>query len=170
MDRIETVMVERTWEEMNYLTIDESMTLVNKMAKEHPAVVAYLMTAGDNLLSEDERDLLIYLGMVVWQIVKKLSGDIPQITTDHLERAETQNIQMLEYLEGESEEDFMSTIQVLIESYNQPEILRYVVEAIIEDDEDSFAIGDEAKGVMLLCIKTVIDAFDRQEMAQQEVA
>ncbi|KAA3619525.1 MAG: hypothetical protein DWQ05_02030 [Calditrichaeota bacterium] len=163
MQHIDNDTIEQIWESMNYLTIDESMILVNQMTKEHPLIVAYLMTAGEDMLSKDERELLIYLGMVVWKIMTQLSGPLPAVTNETLEAAEDRNIQMLEYLEGEPEEEFLNTVGVLIENYNQSEILRYVVEAIIEDDDDSVYIGDEAKGTMLLCIKTVIDSFDTIE-------
>ncbi|KAA3659717.1 MAG: hypothetical protein DWQ10_08320 [Calditrichaeota bacterium] len=112
------------------------------------------------MLSKDERELLIYLGMVVWKIMTKFYGPLPKITNETLEAAEDRNIQMLEYLEGEPDEDFINTVSMLIENYNQSEILRYVVEAIIEDDDDAVYISGEAKGIMLLCIKTVIDTFD----------
>jgi len=165
MQRIDNEIIERTWESMNYLTLDESMVLVNQMTKEHPLIVAYLMTAGDELLSREERELLIYLGMVVWKIMTKLSGPLPPVTNEILEDAEDRNIQMLEYLEGEPEEEFLNTVGILIENYNQSEILRYVVEAIIEEDDDAVYISDQAKGIMLLCIKTVIDSFDKTEAA-----
>ncbi|MCA9733900.1 MAG: hypothetical protein H6696_11560 [Deferribacteres bacterium] len=160
MQRIDNEIIERTWESMNYLTLDESMTLVNQMTKEHPLIIAYLMTAGEEMLSKDERELLIYLGMVVWKIMTKFYGPLPQITNEVLEVAEDKNIQMLEYLEGEPDEDFINTVSMLIDNYNQSEILRYVVEAIIEENGDEASISDEAKGIMLLCIKTVIDSFD----------
>lgn len=165
MQRIDNEIIERTWESMNYLTLDESMVLVNQMTKEHPLIVAYLMTAGEDFLTREERELLIYLGMVVWKIMTKLSGPLPAVTNEILENAEDRNIRMLEYLEGEPDEEFLNTVGILVENYNQSEILRYVVEAIIEDDDDAVYISDQAKGIMLLCIKTVIDSFDKTEAA-----
>ncbi len=163
MQHIDNEIIERTWESMNYLTLDESMVMVNQMTKEHPIIVAYLMTAGEELLTRDERELLIYLGMIVWKVMTRLNGPLPPVTNTILEDAEDRNIRMLEYLEGEPEDDFLNTVGILIENYNQSEVLRYVVEAIIEDDDDSVYISDEAKGIMLLCIKTVIDSFDKSE-------
>ncbi|MGQ9498721.1 MAG: hypothetical protein ACUVSP_10670 [Desulfotomaculales bacterium] len=49
--------------------------MVNQMSRQQPAVLAYLLAAGEGLLNEDEQELLFYLGVVVWQIM--LKGDAP---------------------------------------------------------------------------------------------
>jgi hypothetical protein len=67
---------------------------------------------------------------------------------------------MAEYLQGETEKGFVATTTRIINSYGQPEVLRYVVEALMEEPEEHCLIRDENKGIMLLDLKTVIDCFD----------
>lgn len=55
----------------------------------------------------------------------------------------------------------MEATTTIINSYRQPEVLRYVVEALMEEPEEGCLIRDESKGIMLLDLKTVIDCFDR---------
>jgi len=46
--------------------------------------------------------------------------------------------------------------------YGQPEVLKHVVEALMEEPEEGCLIRDANKGIMFLDLKTVIDCFDTQ--------
>jgi hypothetical protein len=48
----------------------------------------------------------------------------------------------------------------IINNYGPPEVLRYVIEALMEEPEEGYLIRDENKGIMLLDLKTVIDCLD----------
>jgi len=48
-------------------------------------------------------------------------------------RAEASNLEMAEYLCSETEAGFKEVTRKIIRCYKQPEVLRYVVEAIMED-------------------------------------
>jgi hypothetical protein len=45
----------------------------------------------------------------------------------------------------------------------QPYVVKYVVDALMEEDEgeDAVALTDEQKGFLFLLLKTVIDVLDR---------
>jgi hypothetical protein len=82
------------------------------------------------------------------------------ITEKALENAEATNIKMVEYLQGESEAGFWDATATIVDNYGQPEVLRYVVEALIEEPEEGVVIRDESIGAIFLDLKTVIDCFD----------
>jgi len=77
-----------------------------------------------------------------------------------IKKIEDKNFNMLEYLEGETETDFFATVATIIENYNQPEVLKYVVEALMEEDGEAVAIRNENAGIMMIYLKTVLDCFD----------
>jgi len=161
MEPIPLEVVERTWRKMSKMPLGESSKLINLMRKQQPLVLAYLLAAGHKTLNQDERELLLYIGIVVWQIM--LQGNRPLIkdTKDTLDKAEKANIKMLEYLEGESEADFIETTKKIISNYPQPEVLRYVVEALMEETEEDSVITDKGKVIMMIYLKTVTDCFNR---------
>lgn len=161
MKPISADVVEKTWEKMAGMSAQEGPKLINRMTKEQPLILAYLMAAGGDILNRDERELLLYLGVTIWQIM--LQGDTPlsEITDEILDEVEESNMKMLEYLEGEPETDFIDTVEKMIGSYPQPEVLRYVVEALMEVQEEGALIRDENTGLMMIYLKTVIDCFDR---------
>jgi len=72
------------------------------------------------------------------------------------------NLEMIESLGSKSEAGFTDAMKEMLGSYPQPEVLKYVVEALVEEHEEGCLIRDENKGMMMLYLKTVIDCFNRQ--------
>jgi hypothetical protein len=160
MEPIPANIVEETWKRIASLSPCRAPGLIKRMGKEQPVVLAYLLAVDHDLLNDDERQLLLYLGVVVWQIMSQGSQPLPMITEDRLDAVEAKNIKMVEYLEGETEESFLDATRTIIRNYRQPEVLKYVVEAIMEEPEEGCAIRDENRGILFLDLKTVIDCFD----------
>ena len=158
MKPISADIVESTWQRMAAMPPGEAPKLVGRMEKEQPVVMAYLMAVDHDLFSQEERELLLYLGMVVWQIMSQGSAPLSLVTEKALDKAEESNMKMIEYLMDESEPDFTETTRTMIENYGQPEVLRYVVEALVEAAEDE-EVSEDHIGIMMLDLKTVIDCF-----------
>ncbi len=92
-----------------------------------------------------------------------LQGDapLPKITRKVLDNVEETNMKMLEYLEDESDVDFVETVEKIVSSYPQPEILKYVLETFMGNSEESLLIREINKGAMFVYLKTVIDCFNK---------
>jgi len=116
-------------------------------------------------LNMDEREVLLYLGVVVWQIIsRKGKGEdtpLPEITEDILDNAVKSNEKMIESLENESSDDFIASVRKMVKNNSHPELLKVVVEALMEEPEDGCVMRDENKGMMMVYLKTVIDCFSR---------
>jgi len=161
MKPISPDIVEKTWKKMiRVSSFQETQRLVNLMSKKQPIILAYLMAVGSDLFNQDERELLFYIGMVVWQIMSQGSTPLPKIKEKTLDKTEKLNMKMIEYLKGKSDTDFTNAAENLINNYPQPEVLKYVIEALIEKTEEGCLIRDENKGLMAIYLKTVIDCLN----------
>jgi hypothetical protein len=49
----------------------------------------------------------------------------------------------------------------MLETYPEPAVLQYVVEALMETDPDDVELPDEAIGIACLHLKTVLDSLLR---------
>jgi len=161
MNPISSDIVEKTWKKIGGMSPLELPKLINLMSKEQPLILAYLMAVDNQILNQDEQELLLYLGVVVWRIMSQGSTPLPKVTEETLDEVEESNIKMLEYLEGESEADFIDTVEKIVGNYNQLEVLRYVIEALMEESDEECLTRDEYKGIMFINLKTVIDCFDK---------
>ncbi|MFM8455756.1 MAG: hypothetical protein ACKOAK_03215, partial [Ignavibacteria bacterium] len=79
---------------------------------------------------------------------------------------EDANIEVMEKLEGESAGDGIAMIERMLDSYPQPHVLASIAEILlVEDDEvePDEDISDQARGTMMLILKTFLDAMINAE-------
>lgn len=167
MKPISSHIVENTWKEVGGMEPWQVPELVNKMGKQQPVILAYTLAVDNDVFNQAERELLLYLALVVWRIMSKGDTPLRNITEDILERAENANLKMLEYFEKESDAGFFEAAELMIKNYNQPEVLRYILDAVMEEECDVMGedfeenlVRDENKGLMIIHLKTIIDCFD----------
>ena len=159
MEPISGEIVEKTWKKMAGMSPLEAEKIGSLMQKEQPYVLVYLLAVGDaNNFTQDEKEVLLYLGTVVWQIMSQGNTPLPKVTDKMLDEVEEKNMKMLEYLDSEPEGSFIESVEKIFANYNQKNVLRYVIETIMEDKE--CLIRDEYKGIMAIYLKTIIDCFD----------
>lgn len=161
MKPVSSDIVEKTWKKTGEMSPQATQKMIDIMSTEQPLIFAYLMAVGNDILNQDERELLLYLGIVVWQIMAQKDTPLPEITEEILDDVEESNMKMLKYLEDESD-SFIDTMEKMINDYSQPEVLKYVVEALMEEPEEGCLIRDENKGIMAIYLKTVIDCFSKE--------
>ncbi len=155
--------VTRTLEKMSTMTPPQIQTIINRMSKEQPVILAYLLASSENdAFDENESQILVFVGVVVWQLMRQRPKGTRMITEKRLEKVEKSNEAQLEKMAGDSPGDFFSAAEASVKSYPEPEVLRYVVEAMMEDEEgntDNPPIREENLGYAFLYMKNVLDAF-----------
>ena len=65
----------------------------------------------------------------------------------------------MESLEGSHERFFDRAARVQVS--RQPYVMKYVVDALMEEQEDSAALSEEDKGFLFLLLKTVVEVLDK---------
>jgi len=153
MDQVTSEIVEETRKRMAAMSQREAQKLAKLFVKQQPVVASYLLAVDSDVLNQDERQLLFYLGTVVWQMMSQGKTPLPTVTEEDLLRAEDTNIKMVEYLQGETESGFRQATETIINSHQQPEVLRYIVEALKEEPEEGCIIRGENLGIIFLDLK-----------------
>ncbi|MGC9398762.1 MAG: hypothetical protein ACP5HM_06470 [Anaerolineae bacterium] len=158
-DQISAEVVEQTWQRIAMTPLQQAGGLIAQMQQEQPYLMDYLM-AVDELLMQHEREIIFYVGMVLWQMMRQSPRGLKQVTPTHLEQAQTTNYEKLTQLATEGDRDFEISVREAINTYPEPEVLRYMVEAINEEDETSGpSIRDLYRGVAFIHLKSALDAM-----------
>lgn len=162
METISEKVVERTWKKMTDIPLDEVPQTVKRLEKEQPEILAFLMAADYDVLNQDERELLLYLGITIWEMMRQGRPRPKRIGEKRLDRFIERTDQMAEYLMGESPEDFEDAVEKIFKGHNQINVLRYAVEALFEMDEsENPGVREEMKGLLFMNLKTVVEALDQ---------
>jgi hypothetical protein len=161
-DVISAETVTQVWQDMAQVSLEEVPHFINQMRVEQPVVLVYLLAVDDSIFNEHEREIIFYLGMVVWQMMKQSKRRLRKVTEKKLMQAEEANFDFLECFSASPEADFESATETMLATYPEPEVLRYIVEAIMEEedyDPDDPPIREEYRGLAFVHLKTVLDAF-----------
>ncbi len=164
MQTLSEEIVERTWQQMAQMPLHKVPKIVERLEKEQPEILAFLMAADYDVLNQDERELLLYLGMTIWEMMRQGTPPPKRVGEKRMDRFIERTDQMAEYLMGDSPEDFEDAVEKIFKGHNQINVLRYAVEALFEMDEDEnedTGVREEMKGLIFMNLKTVVEALDQ---------
>ena len=156
---ISSEIVTQTWQRMSQASVDQTPKLVEQMKDEQPVALSFLLHLDDLPFTQYEQELLFYIGLVVWQIMKQSERQLYKVTGKKLKKAEESNVEILEQLASSNESEFIESAQLLIRAHAEPEVLRYIVEAIMEEDEKEPGFQEANKGLAFIHLKILLDAF-----------
>jgi hypothetical protein len=159
MKPISTESVEQTVQRIENLSVRQGEQLTQRFMEEQPLVMAYLMAVDNDLLDEEEREWLFFLGTAVWQMMARGDAPLLQVTEQTIEQVGAANQQAFEALAGGSDQDARAAMGKLLRDYNQPAVLKYVITALMESAQNE-GIRQDNLGVLMLDLKTVIDCFN----------
>ena len=162
MQTISAELVEQTWKRMARMPFDEVPRIIDRMDKEQPEILGFLLGIDYDVLNEDERKLLLYLGTVVWEIMRQGLPRPKRVSAKRMNQFIDRTDKMTEYLMGESADDFETSVVKIFQEHNQINVLRYAVEALFEmEEEDDDEVREEMKGLIFMNLKTIVEALDQ---------
>ncbi len=161
MDKISAENVEKAYAAICGLTSQEAYRLSYDFQKNQPLLVAYLSTVDKAILNQEEIELLFYLGAIAWKIMSLVNNKIPEANQDSLLLIESSNQKLAESLRSTDCVKFADVIKALLKDCSQPEVLRYIIAALMDEDKAENSVRDENLGIIITDLKTVIEYLDR---------
>lgn len=134
---------------------DEALEKADQeMADSQPDLMAFLTQEALDVLTEDERDYLLLLGLTLWESARRVQGDLPVLSAEQIGEAEERNYELLDKAQGAT---FRDRISIFFEGYPQEDLLAFVEDALT-DDEDEY-VTPEGRETLFVTLKSVIDAL-----------
>lgn len=160
MDTLSEGFVEKTWQQIAEFTPERATKEMQAMSKHQPDLLAFLMAYTDDL-QQDVKELAIYIAFVVYKMFLDSSGKIPKISGKEIMARYDENTRLIESLEG-AHENFIDRIAG-VQVSKQPYVMRYVLEALMEDaEEDGINLTEEDIGSLFMLFKTEIEVLDKR--------
>lgn len=153
-----TDQVESSWEAFNRLDDKQANIMVEEMSESQPFVLSLVLSWGEEELNEEEAEFLLFMGMFVWFTYRNHAAKTSEVNEKMLADTEVTNMKMLEYLTGETEQDFIDFTLQLVENFPQPHLLKLLVEEIYEEQE---ALRPDNQGMVLIYCKIIIECLEK---------
>jgi len=155
---IDAVTVEETWRRFGAFTEAQARREGQRVGREQPDLLAFVLALTQEF-SPAAQELGVYLFHVVLAIFRAAGGRrVPRVKAGAIERQWSKNSEELERLEG-AHERFLERV-ALQQVSAEPEVMRYVVEAVMEagdDPDDPAELTEEDQAMLFLVLKTVVD-------------
>jgi hypothetical protein len=127
------------------------------LGEKQPILLGYVLSEDFELLTNEEREWLLYLVLVIYQATENLYEKIDPLSKNDLEAAEEANWSRLETVTAKRFRDRMTPF---FEGYPQEDLLAFVEDSLTEDEEDTDNfLTKEGREPMFVALKSVIDAL-----------
>jgi hypothetical protein len=154
--------VSETWAWMSQTPMSGAPQMVEQMKNEQPVVVSYMLSLVNSPFDTQERKIIAFLGMVVWQNMKQSARRLNKATRRKLRKAEEANSDELLAFASGSGSDFTMTATSMVEHHPEPEVLDCLVKAVAQEEPfalDGAPIREEYRGLAFMHLKIVLDAL-----------
>ena len=152
--------IDPLWQSKEDMEPEEAPGLVERLERRQPNMLSYLLATGSDILEQEERAVVFFMGVLLWYVVDSLEIEVPELSLEMLVATEEKNFEMLEYLAGEPDSEFVDTVAKIMANYNQSDLLQYIIGKILQEPQKDVEVTENHVGVIAIYLKTIIDCID----------
>ncbi|MFK7934247.1 MAG: hypothetical protein AB8G22_12110 [Saprospiraceae bacterium] len=131
-----------------------------RIEEEQPHILAYLFNENFDVLTNSEKDYLLFLAITIWKSTKKEVGTIALVNENTIGSAEEQNWEFMTAAKGKT---FRDRLDIFFNNTPQEDLLAFVEDALTLDDEEDRTVTKEGREPMFVALKTVIDVITKTD-------
>lgn len=161
MNLITEKVVNEVWQNHTQNSFFDIEKKVAELNKKQPDLANYLMTVNSEIYNFDEKQLLLYLAVAVWECMKQGEKEIPKVTANDITKANEKNMKLVSYLEGQLESNFQQAVEHVFSEYHQCYVLDLIRKVVFSTDDQKTQIRSKNKGLVLFDLKTFLDCLDK---------
>jgi hypothetical protein len=161
MKPIPEEVVERTGREVAQFTPGQIKKEILRLSRGQQDLLGFVLELTKNM-DKSVNELAVYMFFTIFRMFQKAYGRrIKPISSAQIVGCYEANESLMERLEG-AHEKFLDRI-AHIQIAGQPHVMRYVVETLVEadEDEDLGELTEEDKGFLFLVLKTVVELLSK---------
>lgn len=123
-------------------------------------MMCYLMKVEGDALNEAEHQMMYYIGTFILEVVMGEFPAIPEVPEQEMLKAQDLNVSMLGFLGSEERpENFRGSMDEIIDTHPQSNLLRFVVEFLMRDPACQSDVREENVWILFAHLKIVLDAL-----------
>ena len=128
---------------------------VEAFQQDQPVLLSYFFTENFQAFTQNEKEYLLYLMLVIWKAVSLSGEEYSTITEQQLSEAEDRN---WDKLQGVKAKGFHERLNIFFSQYAQEDLLAFVEDALAEEDNDVL-VTKEGREAMFVSLKSAIDCL-----------
>ena len=149
------------WNELNLEEDERLAAHVAGFRLEQPVLAGFLQAAEEAIAERDDRGVVFFYGLWAWLAFKKCGGATHEVTEERLEAAWEENERGVAELEAAGDRQWLHQARGLTRDYRQMALLGAMTESIMDPGLVNRVVHDDLSGIILLHVKTAVDALDQ---------
>jgi hypothetical protein len=160
MNTVPLSAIEDAWHDLYDTTEERAQELMDAFVKEQPELAFYLSEAEQEIDKLDERGFLILYGVWVWQAFKMNGRDSTMVSATAVEAASNRNHADMMRIGEAKQSLIMDASREFSKDFGQLPMLGAIINDIVEGQMEGEHRNDDITGMIVVCVKTVIDCLD----------
>ena len=133
---------------------DHQLASIEDFGQEQPVLFAYFFSEDFEAFTKEEKEYALFLVLVIFGAIKKDYPDLTTISEASFLEAEDKNWEQLQKVTARR---FKELIDMFFEGYHQEDLLAFVEDSLVEDEET--LVTKEGREPLFVFLKTVIDCL-----------
>ncbi len=131
---------------------------IKELEERQPYLLAYLLSDSFTLLTQQEKDYLLYIVLVIWKsAVAKNEGTIAIVSEEQIGTCEENNWDKLDNAKAKR---FRDKLDVFFQNTPQEDLLAFVEDSLADDDDsDEDFLTKVGRELIFIGAKTTIDVL-----------
>ncbi|MGE0633925.1 MAG: hypothetical protein AB7O96_16040 [Pseudobdellovibrionaceae bacterium] len=160
--------VEKIWTEIGSIQGKSKVdSLAKSFFKKQGDLAEYILAMTEDL-GEEAHGLAFYLGIVIWSCYDRyFQGNLKKINDKTILKIHEKFESELDKLEFVDERFIEKRIKNKSD-YTQPSILKYIVEALFENDDEELNLTSDQQGMIFIILSTQMKCLDQAALAKED--
>lgn len=133
--------------------------------EQQPVLFSYFFTENFQAFTEQEKDYILYLALVIWQAFRRAGAPPGRASEQQISAWEEYNWSLMEQNRPRS---FHQRLDVFFQAYPQEDLLAFVEDALAEDDEEDI-VTPEGREAIFISLKTALDCLAGLPLPEQGI-
>lgn len=160
MEQISRKLIDTTWLQVSQYSMKEIIPDQRRLMDNQPYITQFLVQFTEEY-PEEVSELALHLTHIIWKVFSLTRGNlINTIDLDEVVAAVRNREEWLEVLQG-LEVSVLTNLIHQEKSFKQPNLLDFLLDILIEEQDDNPEIGETEVAYLFWLLLIVIDVFNR---------
>ncbi len=130
--------------------------LLSELDEDQPMILAYILSDNFKLLTDEEKQYLLYLTLVIWKAIKQSGEKTTFVTEEEIGKHEEAN---WELIQASTAKRFRDKLDLFFEDYPQEDLLAFVEDALADEESDDDIVTKIGREPIFIALKTIVDVL-----------